>query len=301
MSRTVRTAIEQAELLTMIFAFVNGLRGRMYASVPSDFKQCIVLLRFRSRDGVKMKENKKTVIITGAGRGIGRASAALFGSKGWNVLIHYHRSADQANRLISELNDQYPGAAAGFQADITQRDQVDEMVLFALHQFGAVDVLVNNAGIGKQTLFTDITPSEWDQMLRVNLTGIFHCTQSVAPSMIRRKSGRIINVSSIWGMVGASCEVHYSAAKAGVIGFTKALAKELGPSNIQVNCVCPGVIQTEMNKDLSAEDLNRLAEETPLMRLGTPDDIARCILFLASEEADFITGQVISPNGGLVI
>ncbi len=245
--------------------------------------------------------NHKTVIITGASRGIGRATALEFGRQGWNVLLNYLHSAQEAAELQKNLNDIRAGSAELFQADVSQRDQVDQMTDFGIKTFGQIDVLVNNAGIARQTLFTDISLEEWDQLMAVNLKGVFNCCQSVLPSMLERKSGRIINIASIWGLTGSSCEVHYSAAKAGVIGLSKALAKELGPSNIQVNCVCPGIIKTDMLGDLSSEDLKDLETSTPLMRLGSPVDVANCIYFLASPEASFFTGQVLSPNGGYVI
>lgn len=249
---------------------------------------------------MKIKRNK-TVIVTGASRGIGRKTAELFALHGYNVLINYNSSPDQAENLAKRLARRGLSVRT-FQADVSQRDQVESMVDFCLAEFGSIDVLVNNAGIAESRLFTDLVEAEWDLMMNVHLKGAFNCSQSVVRKyMLDRKKGKIINVSSIWGMVGASCEVHYSTAKAGLIGFTKALAKELGPSNIQVNCVAPGVIKTEMLNEYSDEELDALKFETPLMRLGTPKDVAETILFLASEKASFITGQVISPNGGYII
>ena len=175
------------------------------------------------------------------------------------------------------------------------------MVSQIAEEMGDIDLLVNNAGIAQQKLFSDISEEDWDTMFAVNVKGMFHCIQAVLPRMIHYKRGKIINLSSIWGMVGASCEVHYSAAKAAIIGMTKALAKEVGPSGIQVNCVAPGVIDTPMNAQLDATALDALVEETPLERLGTPLDVAHMIAYLASPQADFITGQVFSPNGGFVI
>ena len=178
---------------------------------------------------------------------------------------------------------------------------MDRMTKEVLHQFGHIDVLINNAGIAQQKLFTDVTETEWERLFCVNVTGVFHCCQAVMPGMIRRQRGKILNLSSIWGMTGASCEVAYSAAKAAVIGLSKALAKEVGPSGITVNCVAPGVIDTQMNASLDDETRAGLREETPLGVLGKPEDVANLLFFLASEQADFITGQVISPNGGFVI
>ena len=175
------------------------------------------------------------------------------------------------------------------------------MVNYCIGEFGKIDVLVNNAGISVNKLFTDLTDEDWNEMMDVNLNGIFYTTQKALQYMLPELSGKIINVSSIWGLVGASSEVHYSVSKAAIIGMTKALAKELGPSNIQVNCVAPGVIQTDMLNGISDDIIEMLREETPLQKLGTPEDIANCILFLADDKSNFITGQVISPNGGFVI
>lgn len=243
---------------------------------------------------------KKTVLITGGSRGIGRASAQLFARQGWNVAVNYLHSQQAALDLVAELTGEGCEVMA-CQADVSIREQVAGMVREVGDRFGSIEVLINNAGIAQQKLFTDITPEDWDAMLDVNVKGIFNCCQAVVPGMINRKRGKIINLASIWGLTGASCEVHYSTAKAAVIGFTKALARELGPSNIQVNCVAPGIIDTDMNASLLEDDRCRLIEATPLMRFGTPQDIAYALLFLASEQADFLTGQVLSPNGGFVI
>ena len=242
----------------------------------------------------------KTVLITGSARGIGRETAIAFAESGYNTVINYLTSQQEAMSLQRELSEQGYSCLA-CQADVSQEDEVDYMVSLAEERFGPIDVLVNNAAISEQILFTDIKPHTWHKMMAVNVDGVFYCTQRVLPRMISRKQGKIINISSIWGITGASCEVHYSTAKAAVIGMTKALAKEVGPSGIQVNCVAPGVIETDMNSHLSLRDLNELKEATPLGRLGSPYEMARCILFLASPDADFITGQVISPNGGFVI
>jgi 3-oxoacyl-[acyl-carrier protein] reductase len=192
-------------------------------------------------------------------------------------------------------------SAAVFRADVAKKSEVQAMADFCAEKFGGIDILINNAAIAASKLFIDITEAEWDEMMNVNLKGVFNCSQAALKFMIPPKKGKIINIASIWGLVGGSCEVHYSAAKAGVIGLTKALAKELGPSNIQVNCIAPGVIQTEMLDSFREEDLEELRSATPLQRLGKPGDIAAAAYFLASEEADFITGQVLSPNGGFVI
>jgi 3-oxoacyl-[acyl-carrier protein] reductase len=243
---------------------------------------------------------QKTAIITGASHGIGSATAIIFARAGYSVAINYNRSEKEATQLADML-EREGHRAAPIKADVSDMDEVKSMVKYCEAKFGGVDVLVNNAGIAQQKLFTDITAEDWNRMFAVDVTGVFNCCKCVLPSMIRMHAGKIINVSSMWGICGASCEVHYSAAKAAVIGLTKALAKEVGPSNIQVNCVAPGVIDTEMNIKLDADDREALCEETPLGRFGTSDEIAHSILFLASDKANFITGQVISVNGGFVI
>lgn len=241
-----------------------------------------------------------TAIITGASRGIGRAIALLFGKNGYNVIVNYANSSEKAEEVCALIREN-GGEAEPFCADVSDRKAVDEMVSFAEKRFGAVDVLVNNAGIAEQLLFTDISEEKWDRMFDVDVKGVYNCTQAVLTGMIHRKYGRIINISSMWGITGASCEVHYSAAKAAVIGMTKALAKELGPSGITVNAVAPGVIETEMNGMLDEETIASLIEETPAGRVGTPEDVAETVLFLASQKAGFITGETISVNGGFVI
>lgn len=242
----------------------------------------------------------KTVLVTGGSRGIGSAISKLFAKNHYNVIINYLNSKERAFLLESELKEKgYQVFAYG--ADITKRRQVEKMVNEGISRFGSIDILVNNAGISQQKLFTDISECEWDNMMDVHVKGMYNCCQSVLSDMIKRKQGKIINISSIWGITGASCEVHYSTAKAAVIGFTKSLAKELGPSNIQVNCVAPGVIETEMNDFLDDDEKDVLVEDTPLMRFGKPEEIAETVFFLASPKSDFITGQIISPNGGFVI
>jgi 3-oxoacyl-[acyl-carrier protein] reductase len=245
-------------------------------------------------------EKPATVMITGASRGIGKATAELFAGKGYNVLINYNHSESSAFKLTTQLKTNGFSAAL-YKADVSKKTEVDSMVDYCFNTFGSVDILVNNAGIAASKLFIDLSEVEWDEMINVDLKGVFNCCQAVLRYMLPQKKGKIINIASIWGMVGASCEVHYSAAKAGVIGLTKALAKELGPSNIQVNCIAPGVVQTDMLASFNEEELAELKAATPLQRLGTPEGIAACAYYLASDAADLFTGQVLSPNGGFVI
>lgn len=238
----------------------------------------------------------RTVLISGGDRGIGAAAARAFYRAGYRVAILYHCNAEAADALQKEL----PGVTA-VQCDVASRASCELAFRAAEQALGWVDVLVSNAGIAQQKLFTDIAPDEWQRMLDVNLTGAFNLCQLALPGMIRRKAGRILTVSSMWGQTGGSCEVHYSAAKAGLIGLTKALAKEEGPSGITVNCVAPGVIETDMMAAFTAEDKAALAEETPVGRLGSADEVAALLVFLAGEDAGYITGQVFGVNGGLVI
>lgn len=236
----------------------------------------------------------KNVLITGGSRGIGAGCVRKFSKVGYRVFLNYSKSDSKALELAEETG------AVLVKADISKSDEIEKMKDI-IHGYGKISVLVNNAGIAQEKLFTDISENDWDRMFDVNIKGMFLVTKAFLPDMIHEKSGKIINLSSIWGITGASCEVHYSASKAAVIGFTKALAKEVGPSGINVNCVAPGVIDTEMNGYLDNETKTALCEETPLCRMGTAAEIAELVYFLASDKADFITGQVISPNGGIVI
>lgn len=238
----------------------------------------------------------KTALITGASRGIGKAIAIKLSQCGYNVIINYNNSKTKAESLAKNLDN-----AIAIKADISISSEVKSMVDISTKHFGNIDILVNNAGIAEQKLFFDITEDDFDTMYNVNLKGMFNTCKAILPQMVQNRYGKIINISSMWGICGASCEVHYSTMKAGIIGFTKALAKEVGPSKVNVNCVAPGVIMTDMNKNLSDETLDELKDETPLMELGTPQDIANTVSFLVSDDASFITGQVISPNGGIVI
>lgn len=231
----------------------------------------------------------KTVIVSGGAGGIGSAICRRFAAAGYQVIIGYNRSREKAEKLCEEIGGR------ALWVDVCRAESVRTFAEAA----GRADVLVNNAGIAAQKLFTDITEEEWNAMFDVHVKGAYRLCQAFLPGMIREKRGCIVNISSMWGQVGASCEVHYSAAKAALIGMTRALAKELGPSGIRVNCVSPGVIETEMMAGFSEEDKAALCEETPLGRMGTPSDVAEAVLYAA--EAGFVTGQIIAPNGGFVI
>lgn len=241
--------------------------------------------------------NGMTVLISGGDRGIGAAAARLFWQAGYRTAIFYYKNEDAARALINELGSD----CVAVRCDVASREACEAAYRVVVRTFGDPDVLICNAGIAQQKLFTEITEEEWQRMVGVDLSGAFHLCQLVLPAMIRRKYGRILTVSSMWGQTGGSCEVHYSAAKAGLIGLTKALAKEEGPSGITVNCVAPGVIDTDMMANFSAEDKQALAQETPVARLGSAGEVAQTLLFLAAREAGYITGQVLGVNGGLVI
>ncbi len=242
----------------------------------------------------------KTVLITGSSKGIGAATAILFARKGYNVVINYNDSYESASLLCKSLVQNGYSVMAQ-KANVANRLEVELMVKETLYKFGSLDILVNNAGIAHQGLITETDEIDFDRIMDVNLKGVFNCCKSVIPSMVSRQSGKIINISSMWGQVGASCEVAYSAAKAGVIGLTKALAKELAPSGITVNAIAPGLIETNMNSNLSIEELSDFVSDIPLGRMGSADEIAAAIEFLASDKADYITGQVLGINGGYVI
>lgn len=237
----------------------------------------------------------KTVLITGGSRGIGRAMVELFSKNGYKVAFTYKNSENEAKSL-AELT-----GALAICADSAIEADVLVAVDTARDRLGRIDCLINNAGISSFSLFTDITLDEWNRHLAVNLTGAFLYSKAVIPGMVSRKQGRIINITSMWGVVGSSCEVHYSTAKAGLIGMTKALAKELGPSGITVNAIAPGLIDTDMNRGLSDADIAAVAEETPLMRIGYAEEVARAALFLAGEGAGFITGEIMNVSGGYIM
>lgn len=234
----------------------------------------------------------KNIIVTGSSRGIGAKVVEKFAKEGNRVILNYNKSGVEAEKIKNE----FPDNVVLYRADVSKFDDVKKMCDYCINEFGSIDVLVNNAGISQIKPFADITEEDWDSIMAVNLKGVYNCTKCVIDNMIHNKSGKIINIASIWGEVGGSCEVHYSASKAGIIGFTKALAKEMGLSNIQVNCVSPGIIDTDMNR---MHDLDELKKEVPLNKIGTPDDVANLVYFLASDEANYITGQVLSVNGGM--
>ena len=243
---------------------------------------------------------KKAAIVTGASRGIGRAIAATLAREGWRVCINYLERKDAAEELLEQLRAEGCTAIA-YQADVAQRAQVAAMVDTVRQELGEIALLVNNAGISYQSLFQDTGDAVWERLLAVNLTGSRNTAMEVLPEMISRKSGSIVNISSMWGLRGASCEVAYAATKAGIVGLTKSLALEVAPSGIRVNCIAPGCIETDMVKVLGEETRRMLVEETPIGRLGTPEDIAALVSFLASEKASFITGQVITADGGFIV
>jgi 3-oxoacyl-[acyl-carrier protein] reductase len=240
---------------------------------------------------------EQTVLVTGASRGIGAAIARRFASIGMNVVIHYRESHEAANE-VARLCMQSGAKVLTVAADIRSREQIEKM-REKLELRGMIpDIVVNNAGIAHYGLLLDISESEWDEVMDVNLKGAFLCTQAFLPAMLAQKYGRIINVSSVWGITGASCEVVYSAAKGGMNAFTKALAKELAPSGITVNAVAPGVVDTDMMQNFDADEKSSLQNEIPAGRFAQPDEIASLVYFLALPESSYITGQIISPNGG---
>lgn len=244
----------------------------------------------------------KNVLITGGSGGIGTALCVAFAQTGANVAVHYNKNSKQAEKLADILTDSYGVKAIAVQANVADRVSVNAMFDKIADELGGINILINNAGIAQQKLFTELTQDDWNRMLGVNLDGVFNCTQEALKRyMLPNHSGVILNISSMWGQAGASCESHYSAAKAGVIGLTKALAKELGLSNIRVNCIAPGVVMTDMMKDFDEQTIEELKEETPLNALGTPKDIADAAVFLCSDRAKFITGQVLGVNGGFII
>ena len=240
---------------------------------------------------------RKTVLITGSSRGIGSKTATLYALNGYNVVINYNKSKSTALRLLADLKKLNSNCMA-IKADVSNKEEVDAMISEIIKKFDKIDVLVNNAGISQTKLFQDITYEDFNEVVGVNLGGVYNVTNAVVPYMISAKNGNIINISSMWGLVGASCESMYSATKSAVIGLTKSLAKELGPSNIRVNCIAPGVIDTEMNEGYTYSELDKIEEATPLGRVGKAEEVARVVYFLSGENSSFITGEVINVSGG---
>lgn len=237
----------------------------------------------------------KVAVVTGGAKGIGAAVVKRLLSDGYSVAFTYKSSESAAKSLLNEVGEN----CKAYKLDITDSSAVNSVFEDVERSFGEIEVLVNNAGVAEQSLFTDITDEMWHKMIETNLSGAFYCSRAVLKYMINRKRGKIISISSIWGEIGGSCEVHYSAAKAGLIGMTKALAKEVGLSGITVNSVSPGVIFTEMTSHFDEDTMNELKSETSLNRIGTPEDVAGAVAFLASSDADFITGQDFAVNGGM--
>lgn len=241
---------------------------------------------------------KKIIIITGASRGIGREVAKELAESGITVIANYNKSEEEAKKLQQELEEQNFKLEI-FKADVSKREDVKKLVEYTIEKHGKIDILINNAGISEYKLFTDETDEDWDKLINTNLYSAFAMSQEVIPNMVHNKKGCIINISSIWGIVGGSLEVLYSISKAGLDGMTKALAKELGPSNIRVNSIAPGMINTKMNSKFTEKEIEEIKEEIPLERLGNPQDIAKCVKWLIDD--NYTTGQVISINGGWVI
>lgn len=237
----------------------------------------------------------KTVFITGGSRGIGACAVYEFSRLGYNVSFTYYKSKEKAEEIEKDTG------ACGIYCDVSKSEDIKKAIKIATDKHGKIDILINNAGIDEFALFTDITDEMWHNMIDTNLSSAFYASREVLPQMISQKSGVIINISSMWGQVGASCETHYSVSKAGLIGLTKALAKEVGPSGIRVNCVCPGVIDTDMNKNLTKDDMEQLKCDTPLGKIGKCEDVVNTLVFLSEDKSSFITGQIFGVNGGYII
>lgn len=237
----------------------------------------------------------KTVIVTGGSRGIGAAIVEELASNNYNIVLNYNNSEQSAKQIQNELQENGINIEI-FKADVSKRDEVKELIDFTIKKYNNIDVLINNAGIDQIKLFMDTTDEDWKNIIQTNLTSVFYCSQEVLKNMIHNKNGCIINISSIWGITGASCEVAYSASKAAIDGMTKALAKEMGPSNIRINSIAPGFVETDMNKNIPEEEIEEIKNEIPLGRISKPEEITKSIKWLIEDE--YVTGQIISVNGG---
>lgn len=242
--------------------------------------------------------HNKVIVVTGGSRGIGAEIVKFLAEKNYKVILNYNNSEKEAQEIKEQLIKEGKQIEI-CKADVSKREEAKKLINFTIETFGTIDILINNAGISKNGLFTDITDNEWNKIMDTNLNSVFYCTQESLPYMINKKEGCIINISSIWGETGSSCEVAYSTTKAAINGMTKALAKELGLSNIRVNAIAPGIIETDMNRNLSSDELKEIKEEIPLNRIGRAIDIAKCVNWLIEDE--YTTGQIISINGGWYI
>lgn len=251
-----------------------------------------------------MEENReksivnKVVVVTGGSRGIGAQIVKTLANENYKVVLNYNNSKEQAEKIQQELLEQGKEIEI-IKADVSKREETEKLIQFAINKFNKIDVLINNAGISQEGLFTDVTEEEWQKIISTNLNSVFYCNQQALKYMIPEQQGCIINISSIWGETGASCEVAYSTTKAAINGMTKALAKEVGPSNIRVNAIAPGIIDTDMNRNLTNEELEQIKEQIPLNKIGKALDIAKCVKWLIEDE--YTTGQIISINGGWYI
>ena len=251
-----------------------------------------------------MEENREksivnnVVVVTGGSRGIGAEIVKTLANENYKVILNYNNSKEQAEKIQQELLELGKEIEI-IKADVSKKEEAEKLIQFAINKFNKIDILINNAGISQEGLFTDVTEEEWQKIINTNLNSVFYCTQQALKYMIQKQQGCIINISSIWGETGASCEVAYSTTKAAINGMTKALAKEVGPSNIRVNAIAPGIIDTDMNKKLTIEELEQIKEEIPLNKIGKAIDIAKCVKWLVEDE--YTTGQIISINGGWYI
>lgn len=251
-----------------------------------------------------MEENReksivnKVVVVTGGSRGIGAQIVKTLANENYKVILNYNNSKEQAEKIQQELLEQGKEIEV-IKADVSKKEEAEKLIQFAINKFNKIDILINNAGITQEGLFTDVTEEEWQKIINTNLNSVFYCNQQALKYMIQEQQGCIINISSIWGETGASCEVAYSTTKAAINGMTKALAKEVGPSNIRVNAIAPGIIDTDMNRNLTNEELEQIKEQIPLNKIGKALDIAKCVKWLIEDE--YTTGQIISINGGWYI